>query len=103
MSLTAKRNIIVGMLTGILDTSIRYDNIFKIKHDYELSLRLMKQGRKVIRFNSFAAVAAHQTSGGCEEWWKRGDYAVEADWLVQAYPELVTYHPTRKGEIKFIG
>lgn len=103
MSKTAKRNIIVGMLCGILDTSMRYDTKFQIKHDYELSLRLMQQGKRVVRFNSFAVAAAHRSSGGCAAGWARKDYRVEADWLVEAYPNLVKLHPTRKGEIKFIG
>ena len=103
MSKTAKRNIIVGMLCGILDTSIRNDTKFQIKLDYELSLRMMQQGRKVVRFNSFAVAAAHRSSGGCSAGWARPDYDVEAEWLIEAYPNLVKHHPTRKGEIKFIG
>ena len=103
MKRTASRNIIVGMLSGILDTSIRYDRKFKIKHDYELSLRMMQQGRKVVRFNSFSVVASHKSSGGCLEAWKRKDYKVEAEWLAEAYPNLVKLHPNRIGEIKFIG
>ena len=102
MSLTAKPNIIVGMLCGILDTSIRNDTKFLIKLDYELSLRLMSRGRKVIRFNSFAVAAAHRSSGGCSDGWARKDYQAEADWLVEAYPEFVKHNPRRKGEILFI-
>lgn len=103
MSRTAKRNIIVGMLCAILDTSVRFDKKFKIKHDYELSLRMMQQGRRVVRFNSFAAAASHKSAGGCSEWWNSKDYQVEADWLVEAYPNLVAHHSTKKGEIKFKG
>lgn len=103
MSKTAKRNIIVGMLCGILDTTVRFDKKFQIKHDYELSLRLMQQGRRVVRFNSFAVAAAHRSAGGCSDGWNRPDYQAEADWLVEAYPTLVAHHSTRKGEIKFIG
>lgn len=103
MKKTASRNLIVGMLSGILDTSIRYDRKFKIKHDYELCLRLMQQGKSVVRFNSFSAVAAHKSAGGCSDAWKRNDYKVEAEWLVEAYPKLVKLHPNKIGEIKFIG
>lgn len=103
MSRTAKPNVIVGMLCGILDTSIRYDVSFRIKEDYELSLRLMRQGKRVIRFNSFGASAAHKTAGGCSEDWQSADYDKWAQLLIDAYPEYVKGHPTKKGEIKFIG
>lgn len=103
MTKTARPNIIVGMCTGILDTSIRYEPKFLIKHDYELSLRMMSQGRRVVRFNSFSVTACHRSSGGCSEAWKRKDYIVEAQWLADAYPDLVKLHPTKKGEIKYIG
>lgn len=103
MSKTIKRNVIVGMLFGLLDTSVRFDHKFFVKEDYELSLRLMKQGKSVARFNMFAAAAKHKTAGGCEEAWKRNDHQELAELLVAAYPELIKLHPTRKGEIKFIG
>ena len=103
MSKTIKRNIIVGMLFGLLDTSVRFDPQFFVKEDYELSLRLMMQGKKVARFNMFAAAAKHKTAGGCEDAWKRNDHQELAELLVSAYPNLVKLHPTRKGEIKFIG
>lgn len=103
MKPTATRTIIDGMLCGLLDTSYRYDSNFKTKGDYELSLRLMTLGKKVVRFNGFAPAQVPRSKGGCEELRKRTDDCVYADWLVDAYPTLVKHHPTRKGEIKFIG
>ena len=103
MSKTVKRNVIVGMLMGILDTKVRFDPKFFVKEDYELSLRMMSQGKGVVRFNMFAAEAKHKTAGGCEEAWKRDDHQELAQLLVDAYPELIKLHPNRKGEIKFIG
>lgn len=103
MKKTITRNIIDGMLCGLLDTSIRYDKLFTTKEDYELSLRLMSQGKKVARFNSFAPASVPRTKGGCEEI-RSGKEAFDmAQMLVDAYPELVKLHPNRKGEIKFIG
>ena len=103
MSQTAKPNVIVGMLFGLLDTSVRFDTSFFVKEDYELSLRLMKKGKGVIRFNMFAASARHKTSGGCEDAWKRNDHQELAQLLVDAYPDLISLHSQKKGEIKFIG
>ena len=95
MKQTATRNIIDGMLCGLLDTSYRYDTNFKTKEDYELSLRLMTQGKKIVRFNSFAPASVPRTKGGCEELRKRADDGVYAEWLVAAYPTLVKLHPNR--------
>ena len=103
MKKTITRNIIDGMLCGLLDTSIRYDITFTTKSDYELSLRLMSQGKRVARFNSFAPASVPRTKGGCEELRQKAEYYTFAGLLVDAYPELVKLHPNRKGEIKFIG
>jgi hypothetical protein len=104
MSRKAVPNIIDGMLCGLLDTSLRYDKFFTTKSDYELSLRLMSQGKRVIRFNSFAPVNTPRSSGGCEEIRQRKDeYLFVAQCLVDAYPDLVKLHPKKKGEIKYIG
>lgn len=102
MSNSAKPNIIDGMLMGLLDTTLRFDTNFTTKEDYELSLRLMSKGKRVIRFNGFAAQAESCSKGGCEEIRNRGGQGVMAKWLIQAYPSYVKEHPTRKGEIKFI-
>ena len=101
MKKTATENILCGVLLGIMDTSLRFDESFEIKDDFELSLRLIKQGKKVVRFNSFAACSGYCTRGGCEETRNKGDYDRFANWLLDAYPEFVQRHPTKIGEIKF--
>lgn len=101
MTRTVRTNFLVGMLLGIMDVSMRFDEKYLIKHDYELSLRMISQGRNVKRFNSFAPVARHKNRGGCFSAWQRKDYMIEARWLAEAYPHLVTLHPTKVGEIKF--
>lgn len=103
MKKTITRNIIDGMLCGLLDTTLRYNRLFTTKEDYELSLRLMSQGKKVARFNSFAPASVPRTKGGCEEIRKGKEVFDMAQMLVDAFPELVKLHPNRKGEIKFIG
>jgi hypothetical protein len=60
----SKNKLIVGMVTGFLDTSLRYNRMFRIKEDYELCLRLISQGKTILRFNSFSASARHKTGGG---------------------------------------
>lgn len=104
MSNTAKRNIINGMLFALLDVTYRFDTYFTTKEDYELSLRIMRQGKRVIRFNSFGAQADYKTKGGCEEIRENKEkYYFLAKLLVDAYPNLVKLNKEKKGEIKFIG
>lgn len=80
-------SLLTGTCIGILNNELRFNPTFRIKEDYELTLRLMSQGRRVIRFNHFAPSAAHKTRGGCyEDWTRQGEYA---ELLLAAYPELV--------------
>jgi hypothetical protein len=57
-------NLLTGTCLGINDTSLRFNSKFRIKEDFELCLRAMQQGGKVLRFNDFAPSAAHKTRGG---------------------------------------
>lgn len=86
--------LLTGTLLGFLDTTLRFDNRYRIKEDYELSLRLMRQGRKVLRFDSFGVTAQHKTEGGCfADWGNQGRYA---DMLVEQYPELCEIDKKKK-------
>lgn len=95
------KNILIGTCFGILDTRLRFDREFRIKEDYELCLRVMSRGRLVLRFNSFAPIAAHKTQGGCCDDWKEADISRYAKILAAAYPELCQLSKKRAGEIKF--
>ncbi len=79
-------NLLTGTCMGITDISVRFNPLFRIKEDYELSLRLISEGERVVRFNHFAPQAAHKTKGGCYRDWEGQD--VYADLLLAAYPEL---------------
>lgn len=44
--------LLIGTVLGFTDTSLRFDPQFRIKEDFELCLRLISKGRRVLRFNS---------------------------------------------------
>ncbi len=92
-------NLLTGTCLGINDTSLRFNSKFRIKEDFELCLRAMQQGGKVLRFNDFAPSAAHKTRGGCESDWKNKDIGEYATALVQMYPSLCVLKKGNK-EIK---
>lgn len=96
--LSMKKNVGVALLTGtclgFTDMSLRFKPQYRIKEDYELSLRLLREGRKVLRFNSFGMSARHKTEGGCfEDWARQGIYA---DMLVADYPTLCEIDKRKK-------
>lgn len=93
--------LLIGTVLGFNDTSLRFDPQFRIKEDFELCLRLISKGRRVLRFNSFSAIARHKTKGGCENDWKLGYLDEVANILVMTYPNLVKLSH-RRGEIKMI-
>lgn len=87
-------SLLIGTCLGFLNTDLEFDPNFRIKEDYELTLRLMRQGKKIIRFNSFAMSARHKTRGGCFDDWK--DDEIYADMLVSKYPDLCEYDKKKK-------
>lgn len=97
------KNILNGQILGVVcDKTIRFDENFSVKEDYELSLRLMKRGMNVIRYNGFTVKAKSYSKGGCEEFRKAGKNKGRYLELLKKYPMLIK--PShRDGEIKFIG
>lgn len=96
--LSMKKSITISLLTapclGFLDLGVRFSSRYRIKEDYELCLRLLRQGRKVLRFNSFGMSVSHKQGGGCFEDWQKGD--IYADMLVREYPTLCELDKRKK-------
>lgn len=103
MNTKVVRNILIGTCFGIMDTSLRFDRMFRIKENYELCLRVMQRGGLSIRFNGYAPIAQHKTAGGCMEDWKTKGNDKYAYLLTEMYPRLVKLSTKRAGEIRFIG
>lgn len=94
MKPSVKCTLLTGACMGFLDMSIRFDNRYRIKEDYELSLRLMRQGKKPLRFNSFGLSVIQKPDGGCRIDWQNGE--LYADMLVEQYPDLCELDKRKK-------
>ncbi len=96
-----KRNLLIGTVLGIVN-SFEFRREYTVKEDYEACCRDMAQGRNVCRFNFLTANAQHRAKNGGVNW--DGDVsAIASARLIKEYPTLVAKHPTRKGEVKYIG
>ena len=97
-------NIMIGTFLGILDTSLRFDTRYRVKEDYELCLRVMSHGGKVLRFNNFAPRARHKSAGGClADFNDLTRYPIYAQMLMEQYPQYIKANQSRVGEVKYIG
>lgn len=95
------QNILIGTFFGIMNTNILFDPKFRVKEDFEYSLRIIQGGGIALRFNNFSPIAKHKTKGGCECEWKKKEYPIYAQMLVNRYPNLIK-HSNKIGEVKFI-
>ena len=91
--------IFIGTIFGILDTHLRFDETYRVKEDYELCLRLLSKGKRLLRFDNVSPIAKHKTAGGCADEWKSQQYRQYAERLVFTYPDIVKMNPKRAGEI----
>lgn len=101
MKQRASNSMLTGTCLGIMNTRLRFDASFRVKEDYELSLRIINHGGLSLRYNHFAPIARHKTKGGCEKDWQSDIYIAYADMLVARYPTLVTYSH-KPGEVRMI-
>ena len=99
MKQRASNSMLTGTCLGIMHPRLRFDVSFRVKEDYELSLRIINKGGLSLRFNNLAPMAGHKTKGGCEKDWQSNIYMIYADMLVSRYPTLVTYSH-KSGEVK---
>ena len=97
---TIRRSILIGTVMGITDNTLRYDETFRVKEDYELCCRVMLQGRNCLRFDVLSANAAHKSKGGCESDWNKASCRIYAHLLAERYPELIELS-NKPGEVKF--
>lgn len=100
-------NLIIGCFMAFAkNTHYRFAREYRLKEDFELSLRMIQDGKRIIRFNDVTIDRRHKIKGGCESMWKsKGDH-VNADAcarIISKYPKLVTEHSTRKNEMRYIG
>lgn len=82
MKQRVSNSMLTGTCLGLMNTRLRFDVSFRVKEDYELSLRIINKGGLSLRFNNFAPMAGHKTKGGCEKDWQSNIYITYADMLV---------------------
>lgn len=99
MRKTVQRNVLlIGCVMGFLDDGLYFDERFALKEDYELSLRVIKSGGGVLRYNYLAIAAEHYSVGGCYDHWANGERRLYSQMLLDMYPGMVTIK--KDGEIK---
>ena len=100
-------NLLMGCCMGFPENNeMRFRREFRVKEDWDISLRAIAEGKKVIRFNDMAFDRRHKIKGGCQEMWKAKGDAVNVkacQMLLAEHPELCKRHATRDNEIRYTG
>ncbi len=98
---------ILGCFMGITNPQKwRFDKRLPLKEDFELVMRVIRDGGCVLRLNDVAIKATFHTNGGCHAWWNaKNDGANEFcnKYILSKYIGLVKKHATRKNEQTYIG
>lgn len=96
---------ILGCFMGIADPSLqKFDPEQPLKEDFEYVLRHVMHKRKTVRFNDICLKATLHTKGGCfSAWHDKEIQRVCNERILKKYVGLVTKHPTRENEQKYIG
>lgn len=103
MKKTIDKRCIVNGCLGIINY-LKFDNGYRTKEDFEMCCRLLRNGKKVVRFNFVTADIKSKQKGGCHEDWKAIKENEEIAYnLTCKYPELVRLNPKRRGEVVFCG
>lgn len=85
---------------------LRFDPAFPLKEDFELSLRVIRDGGHTLRFNNICLDATFHTKGGCHAMWNSEGDKVNAACckrMLEKYGDLVALHATRKNELRYKG
>lgn len=87
-------------------TKWRFERFCRLKEDFELIMRIIHKGGRVLRLNNVALKETLHTQGGCHEMWNsEGDRINEecTNYILSKYPQLAKPHATRKNEIRYVG
>lgn len=104
-SRTTIDTVLLGCFMGMPNKSIRYfDTKQPLKEDFEISLRVITERQRILRFDSLALDATFHTKGGARRFWDDERLCYEQNIrILKKYAGLVVKHPTRKNELKYIG
>lgn len=99
--------LLLGCFIGFMPNSkLRFNKNFPLKEDFEISLRVISSGKRVLRFNNICLKERfHQKGGSYELWHAKGDNVNFSctQGLLFAFPNLVEPHRTRENELRYIG
>lgn len=100
-------NLIMGCCMGFpAGTRQRFRREFRVKEDWDISLRAIDAGEHTVRFNDMAFDRRHKIKGGCQELWRAKGDAVNVQacrMLLKEHPDLCKPHATREHEIRYTG
>ncbi len=96
--------ILAGCVMGFVGggKELYFDEEFALKEDYELSLRAMQQGERILKFCMLAPRTNFRAPGGCTEVRKKQSESKFANRLLEEYAGIIKADPQRPGEIKMI-
>mgnify|MGYP003588143603 CR=1 FL=1 len=92
--------ILIGTVLGLFAGERRFDEQFRVDEDFDFCMRILLDGKKVVRYNRWAADAAHRTRGGCQDDWAQEEQY--AKMLEAKYPLFVKYAPEKKSKIRVV-
>ena len=94
---------LIGCFVGFFPGErFRYDRNFLLKEDYEMTARLVSEGRRPVRFNNLGLKETFHTEGGSHELWTTKGDAVNArmcKMILAKYPKFFTENKRRRHEL----
>ena len=91
-----------GTVLGVLDSKIRFNESWKMVEDYELCLRLIRKGARLLRANYISAGKPKNGSnaGGLHERYAQGQLPYWIDALEKTYPEFKANKKKDGGQLR---
>lgn len=97
-------NVILGPLTGFLDTSLRYDTELNLKEDYDMFLQQNRKHKKCLRLDQYHYVCDHfKLNGGCQTYRTKEEEKRQNELLMKKWgSEIVKVNYRNKGSTNMI-
>ena len=91
-----------GTVIGLLDTRIRFDERWKMVEDYEISLRVLRSGGKIMRNNYLCAIKPKNgtNAGGLHKRYADGELPHWISLLERTYPQFKANKEKTGGQIR---